>query len=492
MFFSRALRSKGVDAIFREADLDGDGKLTSTELHLAACKAMGNVQLSKARISTLLRVWDADGDGEISLSEFRSMISKMRATDNPELHEAWSVVGDLQEYIEKLKVAAGYRREEHADAEAINRHVDKLHAGDDNEKAEAAFHIGMRPARRESLKSGGTRASMSRGEAIGPLVALLGSGTAAQREQAAGALWNLSANGNKVGVGQAPNAVAALIACLVSDMTPTLTHHAAAALSSLAAGNQANRELIAKEGGLPPLVALLSSGATDTRKVATRALNNLCVASDHNRAKIAKLGAIEVLVQQLGGVQTQSGMHADATHHEHEETIAALAALAANSNENKVLIAMAGAIPLLVACLTGEPDAGKGKVRGSIYAKEDGGATPAQKARAAGALKVLAANAEYRVTIAQAGAIPPLVEMVRGGTPSQKSNAAGALWNLALENGENGMEIAKAGAIAPLMQMVSKGTEEQWEEAVGALECLEYDSRVKKMLKEQGWSHEGW
>ena len=58
-------------------------------------------------------------------------------------------------------------------------------------------------------------------------------------------------------------------------------------------------------------------------------------------------------------------------------------------------------------------------------------ANPEGKEAAAAALASLAVNADNKVAIAKAGAIEPLVALVRNGTDGQKSMAAGALKNLA-------------------------------------------------------------
>lgn len=466
MFFAGATRAKGTDAVFREADLDGDGQITLDELMVAARKALGaGSHFSPARMETLMRAWDTDGDGSISAVEFRRMIKKMRATDNPELHEAWRMIGDLQQQIEKLKVQSGYKTEEAQDAAAIHRATLVLQEGTAEEKARAAFQIGMKPARRQSLAQRGSRQSVSRMQATGPLVALVNSGTPEQREQAAGALWNLAANGDKAAIAQA-GAIPALVACVEGGQacTATLQHYAAAGLSSLAAGNASNCAAIAKAHGIPPLVALVGTGTLEQRQAATRALHNLSVGSAENRVTIAKMGAIGPLVKQLSEVE-----QIDSPPALKEETAAALTSLCASNDENKKAVATAGAIPLLIDCV------------------KAGGTAPL-KARAVGALRVLASNAEYRLAIAQAGLIPLLVEFLSSGTASQKQGAAGALWNLAYDSPANATAIANAGGIPPLVALVERATTQaMWEEAVGALESLSCTPSNVKLLKAHGW-----
>ena len=281
-------------------------------------------------------------------------------------------------------------------------------------------------------------------------------------EQAAGALWNLAANGDK-GEIAAAGAIPALVACVEGGQacTPTLQHFAAAGLSSLAAGNADNRVAIAKAHAIPPLVALVGTGTLEQRQAATRALNNLSVGNRDNRAAIAKMGGVSLLVKQLSA--------SDSTPALKEETAAALASLCAGNEANKTAVAAAGAIPILVDLVKG-------------------GETAPVKARAVAALRVLASKAEYRMAIAQAGLIPLLIEFLRSGTASQRHAAAGALWNLAFDNVSNATAIAKDGGIPPLVELTrTSQTQAQWEEAVGALESLNCSPANARLLKAHGW-----
>ena len=123
----------------------------------------------------------------------------------------------------------------------------------------------------------------------------------------------------------------------------------------------------------------------------------------------------------------------------------------ARDDDNKIAIANAGAIPLLVQLL------------------RDG--TPLAREVAAGALHRMAGNDDNKIAIATAGAIPPLVQLLRDGTPLAREVAAGALHRMA-GNDDNKIAIAKAGAIPLLVRLVSSGTPLARESAVGALQRL--------------------
>ena len=109
------------------------------------------------------------------------------------------------------------------------------------------------------------------------------------------------------------------------------------------------------------------------------------------------------------------------------------------SADNRAIIARAGAIEPLVAMLRG----------GSAEAQEV----------AADALRNLAASADdIQVAIARAGAIEPLVALVRSGSAVAQASAAAALANLATGNAANQAAIARAGAIEPLVALVRDGS----------------------------------
>ncbi len=99
---------------------------------------------------------------------------------------------------------------------------------------------------------------------------------------------------------------------------------------------------------------------------------------------------------------------------------------------------------------------------------------------AARALGNLANNSDNQQAIVEAGAIAPLVKLVRSGTDDQKVNAAEALGALANDNRDNQNKIAKAGAIEPLVELVRSEIDAQKRKrsttAERALENLAYNN----------------
>ena len=79
------------------------------------------------------------------------------------------------------------------------------------------------------------------------------------------------------------------------------------------------------------------------------------------------------------------------------------------------------------------------------------------KANAAWALAYLAGhNADNKVGIARAGAVQPLVQLLRSEDEKGEANAAHALANRAADNEDNKVGIARAGAVKPLNCVVDK------------------------------------
>ena len=84
-------------------------------------------------------------------------------------------------------------------------------------------------------------------------------------------------------------------------------------------------------------------------------------------------------------------------------------------------------------------------------------------------------DAANRVLIVEAGAIPPLVELLRDGSADAKADAAWALRSLAL-NAANRVLIAEAGGIAPLVELLRDGDIYAKHWAADALRSLAYNN----------------
>ena len=137
-----------------------------------------------------------------------------------------------------------------------------------------------------------------------------------------------------------------------------------------------------------------------------------------------------------------------------------LARLSANNADNKVMVAAAGAIPPLVALLRSS--------------------SACVQRSASGALRNLSFNDDNRIKVAAAGAIPPLVALLRSSSTGVQEQAAGALTNLSANN-DNQVKVAAAGAIPPLVALLSSSSAGVQEQAARALTNLSAnnDNQVK-------------
>jgi vacuolar protein 8 len=111
---------------------------------------------------------------------------------------------------------------------------------------------------------------------------------------------------------------------------------------------------------------------------------------------------------------------------------------------------------------------------------EDASTDDTTKSNAARALCLFAdANENNRVAVAAAGAIPPLVELLRGGSDEGRAEAAEALWILAYSDDDN-------DAVTPLVELLSGGSDEGRAEAARALGNLAYDDDIAVVVVAAG------
>ncbi|GAB2217119.1 hypothetical protein Droror1_Dr00000281 [Drosera rotundifolia] len=132
--------------------------------------------------------------------------------------------------------------------------------------------------------------------ALEALVQLTRSESAAVRQEAAGALWNLSFDDRNREAIAAAGGVEALVALAqaCSDASPGLQERAAGALWGLSV-SEVNSIAIGREGGVPPLIALARSEMEDVHETAAGALWNLAF-NPGNALRIVEEGGVPALV----------------------------------------------------------------------------------------------------------------------------------------------------------------------------------------------------
>ena len=362
--------------------------------------------------------------------------------------------------------------------------------------AGALWHLSVAPANRMAIaKAGG----------IPPLVQLFDDGTLQASIYGSEALNRLAKNNP-----DNQTQIAKKLVSLLSYKNPGAQQRAAHILWELATSDPGAPVIIVNAGAISPLVMLVSCGKTECKKEAAGALSTLafnnpsnqlaiatgCVAligcgsaeaQEHvtllllslasdadNRKAIAKAGAVARLVAQLRGEDKEMGEHCTKPQ---ELAAAALSYLSSDSDDNVKAIRDAGGIECLVKMLS--LDAPEGQAHAAavlsdmtrVYRNEvvqqgcievlvtllSGGINSDIKAEAAGVLwSVSAGGPVTQNLVADAGAIPPLVQLLEDPAMRTRRKAAAALTSLAVSSTKNQNTIANSGSLALLVKLIDE------------------------------------
>ncbi|KAE8667734.1 U-box domain-containing protein 10 [Hibiscus syriacus] len=198
------------------------------------------------------------------------------------------------------------------------------------------------------------------------------------------------------------------------------------------------------------LVCKLSSRCFKERRAAVAELRSLSKRSTDNRILIADAGAIPVLVNHLttDDVSLQ------------ENAVTSILNLSIYEN-NKSLIMLAGAVPSIVQVLRA----------GSMEARENAAAT----------LFSLSFVDENKIIIGASGAIPALVDLLQKGSARGKKDAATALFNLCIYQGNKGRAV-RAGIVTALLKMLTDSGNCMVDEALTILSVLASNHDAKAAI----------
>lgn len=204
-----------------------------------------------------------------------------------------------------------------------------------------------------ALACGGvdTRDSIATVGGIVPLIELLGEQYCDDlHARAAAALSEISRihRGNQGRVAHAGGIGACIAVLDGGDSSMEAKQQAAAALSSLTVGHEPNQGRLASEGGIEPLVELLVKGSPQARLEAASALAAVSAKSVTNQTAVSEL--VTDLLRCSISI---------------DETVQAASAVAALAREHayaRESLAKAGVIPILIAILNSDDDAGRSSV----------------------------------------------------------------------------------------------------------------------------------
>lgn len=188
------------------------------------------------------------------------------------------------------------------------------------------------------------------------------------------------------------------------------------------------------------LLQKLLNGNPEEQRAAAGELRLLAKRNADNRVCIAEAGAIPLLVELLSSPDPRTQEHA----------VTALLNLSINET-NKGSIVNAGAIPDIVYVLK----------NGSMEARENAAAT----------LFSLSVIDENKVAIGAAGAIPALIDLLCHGSPRGKKDAATAIFNLSIYQG-NKVRAVRSGIVVPLMRLLTDAGGGMVDEALAILAIL--------------------
>ncbi|OWM89301.1 hypothetical protein CDL15_Pgr024046 [Punica granatum] len=188
------------------------------------------------------------------------------------------------------------------------------------------------------------------------------------------------------------------------------------------------------------LLHKLTSANPEEQRSAAGEIRLLAKRNADNRVAIAEAGAIPLLVRLLSTPDSRTQEHA----------VTALLNLSI-CDDNKGAIVFSGAVPGIVHVLK----------NGSMEARENAAAT----------LFSLSVVDEYKVTIGASGAIPPLVTLLSEGTQRGKKDAATALFNLCIYQGNKGKAV-RARIVPTLMRLLIETGGGMVDEALAVLAIL--------------------
>ncbi|KAI3937899.1 hypothetical protein MKX01_027826 [Papaver californicum] len=198
------------------------------------------------------------------------------------------------------------------------------------------------------------------------------------------------------------------------------------------------------------LIRKLASSILEDQRSAAGELRLLAKRNADNRVCIAEAGAIPLLINLLSTFDPRTQEHA----------VTALLNLSI-CEENKGSIVTSGALPGIVHVLK----------RGSMEARENAAAT----------LFSLSVVDDNKVTIGGSGAIPALVILLSEGSQRGKKDAATALFNLCIYQGNKGRAV-RAGLVPTLMKLLTEPEGAMMDEALAILAILSSHSEGKTAI----------
>ncbi|KAJ9548910.1 hypothetical protein OSB04_021453 [Centaurea solstitialis] len=202
------------------------------------------------------------------------------------------------------------------------------------------------------------------------------------------------------------------------------------------------------------IVHNLSSPSIEERRAAVSEIRSLSKRSTNNRILIAEAGAIPILIDLLSSEDKVIQEHA----------VTSILNLSIYEN-NRGLIMLANAVPSIVEVLKA----------GSMETRENAAAT----------LFSLSLADENKIIIGASGAIPALVDLLENGSQRGKNDAATALFNLCIYQGNKGRAV-RAGIMVTLLRMLTESGGSMVDESMTILSVLASHQEAKAAMVRAG------
>ncbi|KAI7744891.1 hypothetical protein M8C21_021128 [Ambrosia artemisiifolia] len=202
------------------------------------------------------------------------------------------------------------------------------------------------------------------------------------------------------------------------------------------------------------LIRNLSSQSIEERRSALTKIRSLSKRSTDNRILLAEAGAIPILVSLLTSEDNIT----------QENAVTSILNLSIHEN-NKGLIMLANVVPSIVQLLR----------VGTTETRENAAAT----------LFSLSLANENKIIIGASGAIPELVNLLENGSSRGKKDAATALFNLCIYQGNKGRAV-RAGIIPVLFRMLSDSSSCMVDESLTILSILASHQEAKSAIVKAG------
>lgn len=323
-------------------------------------------------------------------------------------------------------------------------------------------------------------------------------------------LTNAASNCSTAGLSSLGDAVPPLLELLRQKVTDQQKQMACSLLARLAF-DESNRSQIARQGGIAPVVALVSTGTDRQKAWAATVLANMAYNSASNRSAIREQGAIPPLVALLTGnsstpQQKQYGARAlaqlafeDPNNCEEIARRSDPAACCARGARHRTPAAKWRGCACAVGRSTStHADITRARGIPALIALVQNGSTELEKQHAALALAKLSACTQRcsdesmpAAEIARAGGISALVALLVQSSAidqqKQQQYAASAIASLSLHCKRVRQDVLRSqGTIGALMSMAKDGTEAQRDEAVCAIANLVIDGAGAQIIASVG------